>query len=352
MQNKVIIAGVLIVVFAGVLFLAGHTAKNRPATDSSGNAAAYANLKEISKYKTAYLGDASKDGAIIAYLPQLSNFYKQNMFSLQTDEVPYAMTIYYERDDQYDSDEDNLFMTSCAENNALILFTFIDNLDIVSYAYRETPSNGQLIEDEYETRYTYERKDFVSKYGDFALLAGNLEQLNKTLKDNLVLDGGRLHQNRVILGSGLEHIEYRNGEPDELIENPDGSRELFYKNLGALYSMPDFALAVPGSEVRLYLDSPVAIQREGLHGVFKISVRGWSEIIYNLNIREGTYEEILKKLGEPTVTEQTEDGGIRLTYLLKNAGNHCVYFIIKDEKVLEHGLDIDYDIDYNIREHS
>ena len=306
-----------------------------------GPARKYAELETVSEFETPYIGDASKVGGIISKLPALSDFYIQNYFSLDTDQPPYGLTVYYEA---YNNSEgkQNPFMTSFAENNALILFAYIDNLDNVTFAFREEPSQGELEESKYKPRYAYSRKELEEKFGNITELKQDLPEFYGRLAANLLIDPEYMHYNRITLGSSLEHIIYRNGEPDGVIKSDDGPTVIIYQNLGEVtYHPPDgeSPVTIPGSSVTFYLDPDYEV-------LYKISASAASssEILWNLNIEEGAYEEVIENLGTPAKETVSEDGSLYVSYLLKNTESDYVYFVFSDGHIVEYGLETVSDI--------
>lgn len=337
LRKKLITAvSIVVMAIAGMLFLtSGIKAAPNDETAVQTELSAY-DLEAIAKFETPYVGAASNVGNILDLLPPLSEFHNQRFFSLDTDQPPYGLTAYYEYNDN-DEGNVNPFMTSDAENNALVLFTYIGNLEHVTFSFRDDASVGTLDESKYTPRFSYARSDFIQKYGDIGALKNNPSELLRLINDNHFIMPERMHYNRITLGDSLEHIEYRNGEPGEIINNNDGSQAVIYKNLGEVFSIQENAIVVPGDYVTFYLyPNPES-------GIYKISIVGDSEILMNLNIEDGTYDETIRKLGSPAETEITESGATIISYLLKGTDNQYVYFIFMNETLIEHGLDTHLD---------
>ncbi len=292
----------------------------------------YADLKKISSYKTSNVGDASKVGSIIENLPQPDPYHIQNMFSLQTDNEPYGLTVYYEYVD-YEGESEPFYL-STMDNNALILFTYIDNLDHITFAYRDTPSMGELEEDEYIGIYEYIRSDFIQRFGDLRSLEENLEEFNTVMLENIKIDSWRIHYNRIYFESDYEYIIARNGEPSEIIRNDDSSYIMVYKNLGASENYtPDSELGetIPGDDVTLYLDGGE------IEGVYAAYISGSGEIGYTLGIENDlTYKGIIKKLGKPQISE---NNNTTISYQLFNCDSCYVTFTFDEHgNLVGHGF--------------
>ena len=121
-------------------------------------------LYALSSMRTPYVGDNSAIGKIINSLPRIDREHAQRFFSIGDDygtgSAPYTLTIYYEPNDAETSDITNVTVTP---KNAVLLFALIDNLEEISYAFRPTPSDGELDKEAYISRAAYSKKD-ISEY--------------------------------------------------------------------------------------------------------------------------------------------------------------------------------------------
>ncbi|TYQ14930.1 UNVERIFIED_CONTAM: beta-lactamase regulating signal transducer with metallopeptidase domain [Acetivibrio alkalicellulosi] len=147
------------------------------------------NLSDISKYKTPYIGNASNVMAIVDRLPLPDKYFIQRYISLQTDQMPYGLTVYYEAkdDSQYQgvwpmNEADNLFIEQNLRKNALVLFCMIDNLDEITFAFRTSQSNDKLEQEKYDTPFKYQRAFFKKEYyEDLTALSRDLDLLKSLL---------------------------------------------------------------------------------------------------------------------------------------------------------------------------
>ena len=100
-------------------------------------------LAQMEEYSIEYIGDNSGVSKLLEFLPQFDKNYVQNMFVLQTDKEPYGITICYEPVEG----ETSMDMNETDEMNtyAGYLFSCIDNLGYVEYAYCTTSSEGTYI---------------------------------------------------------------------------------------------------------------------------------------------------------------------------------------------------------------
>ncbi|GMQ61755.1 M56 family metallopeptidase [Vallitalea maricola] len=145
-------------------------------------------LESLSEYKTPYVGDSSKVSHIAGFLPPPEKTFMQHYISMETSEKPYSLTIFYELapDLEYKGEwpivtPDSIFETN-SRINALVVFTMIDNLDEVTFAFRNSRSDGTLDQSKYNTSFTFSREVF-EEYGDLTELGHNLDLLTDVLND-------------------------------------------------------------------------------------------------------------------------------------------------------------------------
>ncbi|MGH4139058.1 M56 family metallopeptidase [Clostridium sp.] len=143
----------------------------------------------ISKYKTQYLGDNSKVSVIVNALPVPYNYFKQQFISMVTENKPYKLNVFYEaRKDASHiiewpvAKDDNNVTYFNINRNALVLFCMIDNLDEVTFAFRDSQSEGKLDESKYNYTYSFLRDSFEKKYGDLSVLGAKLDLLKDALE--------------------------------------------------------------------------------------------------------------------------------------------------------------------------
>ena len=145
------------------------------------------NLTEISKNKTSYIGDSSKVAAISGNLPVPDKYFKQQYISMETSKKPYKLSVYYEpkSDAKYEgvwpiATPDSVLEAN-SRTNALVVFCMIDNLDEVTFAYRISPSKGELDISKYDSTFTFQRSSFEEIYGDLSVFRDNLDLLQEVL---------------------------------------------------------------------------------------------------------------------------------------------------------------------------
>lgn len=144
-------------------------------------------ISEIAKYKTPYIGDASKVSHIAGLLPVPDRYFTQRFISMETSNKPYRLTIYYEPANNTEPNEVWPIATRSSaieantRKNALVVFSMIDNLDEVTFAFRNYQSDGKLDEAKYVNPYTFKRLAFEEVYGDLSALGENLDLLQEVL---------------------------------------------------------------------------------------------------------------------------------------------------------------------------
>ncbi len=144
-------------------------------------------LTEIEKYKTPYIGDNSKVLAIVGLLPAPHNYFKQQYISMETSTEPYKLNVYYEGISDvgdsgvWPSEVSKTVVLNNLRKNALVLYTMIDNLEDVTFAFRDTPSNGALDTSKYRTQFTFSRESIEYEYGDLEKLSSDMELLGAAI---------------------------------------------------------------------------------------------------------------------------------------------------------------------------
>jgi len=123
------IAAVILLAAFGCILLA-----NRQSGDTGKDKRAVINDKMISnllEHRSKYIGDASNVGNLLDKLPYGEN--KKGM-ELETDSKPYGITINYRLEDMEASSENTIkSIKPVLQDNALILFSLIENVDTVKF---------------------------------------------------------------------------------------------------------------------------------------------------------------------------------------------------------------------------
>ncbi|MDR1060933.1 MAG: DUF4825 domain-containing protein [Clostridiales bacterium] len=119
----------------------------------------------LSALRTPYVGDNSAVGKIVGALPPLDDALTQRFFSVGDDYgtgyAPHTLTLYYEQNGA----ERNI---TALPKNAALLFALIDNLEEVNFAFRNTPSGGELDKAAYASRIAVsedQASDFIGNFG-------------------------------------------------------------------------------------------------------------------------------------------------------------------------------------------
>jgi hypothetical protein len=146
-------------------------------------------LSEISKYKMPYVGNHMKVLSIAGSLPVPDKYFRQQYISMKTKSKPYKLTVFYEAasDVEYLSEWPIVTPDTVIERNsranALVVFCMIDNVDEVTFAFRNSKSDGGLEESAYDTAFTFQRASFEEKYGNLSQLGENLDLLRNKLEE-------------------------------------------------------------------------------------------------------------------------------------------------------------------------
>lgn len=127
-------------------------------------------LYALSSMRTPYVGDNSAVGKIIYALPRIDREYTQQFFSIgddyNTGYAPFTLTVCYEPNGAEAAEIGNVTVTP---ENAVLLFSLIDNLEEVSYAFRPTPSDGKLDMAAYTSRISFNKNQITEYLGTIGL---------------------------------------------------------------------------------------------------------------------------------------------------------------------------------------
>ena len=218
-KSKTIMAvslALMIILSACGMVLGASSVNNpeRPAEETTGNDQLLDDLGysrnvliAIAETKTPYVGDNSKVGAIVNQLPIPWKGFANNGFSLHTDQEPFALTINYTIPDEQAMTDyfENPFAASMRENNALILFSAIDNLSVVNNKYPDDM-----------VQYAFTREQIREQFGEIPSI-DDTSTLRKLLSQNLVMEEFYFsHASRLYLGNSPEDAVYRMGDPLEI----------------------------------------------------------------------------------------------------------------------------------------
>jgi beta-lactamase regulating signal transducer with metallopeptidase domain len=150
-------------------------------------------LTEIEKYRTPYIGNNSKVGGIVRLLPLPNSYFMQQYISMQTSARPYKLNVYYEGiiNSWYNgewpiSSPDSIAYVNM-QKNALVLYCMIDNLEDVTFSFRDTPSNGTLDTSKYKTHFTFSKESIEYEYGDIEKLSSDLGLLSDALNGKKIV---------------------------------------------------------------------------------------------------------------------------------------------------------------------
>lgn len=153
MKNKSKIIILIIIIF--IIGLIGCKNKTDTIIQKKVENISQVKFSDLQKYKNSYVGDNSAVGNILYNLP--GNMY-DNGFSLKTDKQPYGIVVNYNVNTSLGKEDYNNFWNvkepkEFLQDNALILFSLIKNVDIISF----NVDNVGI--------YEYNRKDLEIKFG-------------------------------------------------------------------------------------------------------------------------------------------------------------------------------------------
>ena len=129
-------------------------------------------VEELKELETPYVGNHGKVGEILSKLPAPGSGYVQRYLALKTGAEPYGIVAYYEPVEEmagtivFPSENPPNNVYENMEQNAAALFCLIDNADAVTFKVRQTPSTGELTDEDYEGSATFTREQLTEKYGD------------------------------------------------------------------------------------------------------------------------------------------------------------------------------------------
>jgi beta-lactamase regulating signal transducer with metallopeptidase domain len=261
-------------------------------------------LGAIGDNRTPYVGDNSKVGAIINQLPVPWKGLVPDGFSLQTSAEPYSLTINYSAPENAEITDylENPFAASIQENNALLLFSSIDNLPVVN---NNNPDDMP--------QYSCTREQIQSIYGEIPSIK-DVDKILTLLGRNLRPEEFYFsHASRIYLGTSPDESEYRYGEPPTIVKLDSGL--VLYKYAG----YPDTLYYYKGGQ--LYAKRELAPDQV-------------------------SYGDIIQRFGPPQ-NEKTVEGKQVISYELRKSerdqmqpplNDRRAFFVFKDKELVEEGL--------------
>ena len=287
--------------------------------------------------------DSATIGMIVSSLP-LPAYRDYHSFMLQT-EPQNGIIINYEFGDHYNLDGNGLdpFYDTVEENNALILFAAVEGLEEVSFVSYENFDDKELNRAD---RFTL--RNLRARFGTDATLSPRnmgISDLYASLGTNIWLSEWYFaHLSRIYLGADTESVLYRNDEPDEIRQQPDGATVWIYSNLGRIYRTTpsgESEIANPGYTAMYYFRSLQDEASDNLAGSGLYATR----FIHADNYGK-TYGEITNMFGNPTVIKTNGDGdNTYIAYTLREGQQRHAYFVLHNDIVIEEG--VMYGIDYS-----
>ena len=273
--------------------------------------------------------DNEQIGQIVKSLP-LPSYRKYVSFALQTAPSK-ELDIIYEINDNYNRGGNGLdpFYDTVEQNNALLLFASIEGLDKVNFLSYDNYDQQELNRTD-----SYTLADLVMRFGPINPSDMDVSALYNALGANIQLSEWYFaHYARIYLGDAPKQVSYRNGEPNEIKQLPDGSIVWIYSDFGKIYSTsPDSAnIADPEHTAIYYFNSPTAEETDHLTGLYA------TRFIHGDHYGK-TYDEMITILGYPSVTQAITGGDTYIAYSLAEGQQKNAYFIFHNNKVMEEGV--------------
>ncbi|GAB6181351.1 hypothetical protein JCM14036_26700 [Desulfotomaculum defluvii] len=159
------------------------------------------NAQTLYKYKTAYVGDNSKVIHLIDSLPY-ANLREE--VSLQTQVVPYGVTVDY---DFRTTTKEPQQMETIFQNNAVILFALIENVDEITFI-----TKGTVQSPKYHYKRSELQKNFAQDLRNFSKDVPTLETLIKGLANPVSANLARNIDSAVSQAIIGQNKGYRAGE--------------------------------------------------------------------------------------------------------------------------------------------
>lgn len=163
-----LLTGILSVVLLSIVLLTNPLTANGP--DEIGETKRY-HVDTLIKYKNPYVGDASNVGNLISQLPYAE--FRQGM-SLQTENTPYGITAKY---DFTASDINLSLVESNLNNNALVMFALIDNVDLIDFDL--TTDNGeqklQFTREKIQQNYDKDLREYATEESELEILLNSID---------------------------------------------------------------------------------------------------------------------------------------------------------------------------------
>jgi len=136
-------------------------------------------VNDLKKLETSYVGNHGKVGEILSKLPMPGSGYAQRYLALKTGGEPYGVVAYYEPLEEFsgnlifpsENPVNNVYINM--EKNALALFSLIDNAGFVTFKVKQTPSEGELEDRDYDGDATFTREELIEKYGSLEDILDN-----------------------------------------------------------------------------------------------------------------------------------------------------------------------------------
>ncbi|WP_312369313.1 hypothetical protein [Lachnoclostridium sp.] len=282
-------------------------------------------VSDVINNRTSFGVNSEQISQLVESLPLLA-YQKYISFSLEPDN---EINIVYEFDyNNYNRGGNGLdtFPESVKENNALLLFSAMKGLKKVNMLLYDDLHKLSSVN-------SFTIDDLHKRFGQISPFDISCAELYDLLAANLQLSEFYFaHYSRIYLGANFEDVSYRNGEPDKILKQSDGSVIWIYGELGKSYKLfpPDnWIIDNPGHTVIYYFNNPIAEKNDNLSGLY-------ATMFYTDNGE--SYKDLTAYLGLPTTIKDLGNGSTYIAYLLREGQQRNAYFILHDNKVIAQGV--------------
>jgi beta-lactamase regulating signal transducer with metallopeptidase domain len=256
---------------------------------------------------------------LVTSLP-LPAYRRYVSFSLEAGQ---EISVVYEFDDDNNRSGNGLdpFPETVRENNALLLFAAVEGLQKVNFLHYDNAQGLNGTD-------SYTMHNLTTRFGEITPLDMSFADLYHNLETNIQLSEFYFsHHSRLYLGSAFEDVSYRNGDPNEIIQQADGSHVWIYSELDQSFIISpagEQEIKNPGYTVIYYFNSPLAEQNDNLSGLY-------ATISYAPDWKN--YGDLTTFLGYPGIVKDMGNGHIYIAYPLREGEQRNAFFIaIKRKK--------------------
>jgi len=278
-------------------------------------------------HRTVFSEDNEHISQIIKSLP-LQADRKYISFSLEDGQAK-EINIVYEYDENTSYRGGNgldPFPETVRENNALLLFSTVEGLEKVNFLHYDGSQALNRID-------SYTMQDLTGRFGEIVPLDMDFAELYNSLVVNIQLSEFYFaHYSRIYLGTDFEAVSYRNGEPNEVEQQSDGSTLWIYGEPGKSYEFPpsdNWGIDNPGYTALYFFNNPLAEKNDNLTGLY-------ATMFFESDGEN--FDDLTSYLGYPTTNRDMGSGNKYIAYSLREGQRRNAYFILHNNKVIAQGV--------------